>query len=84
MTNREQEIHRFTRFARRRIAAGEKLGDLDELFERWRSENPLGGDRAENVAAINAAIRDFQSGERGVPAGDDSSALRRELGMESE
>ena len=77
----EQELNRFTQFARRRLASGEDQLSLDELFDLWRSENPTDADRAENVAAINASIRDFQQGERGTLAGEDSAGLRGSYGI---
>ena len=80
----EQDLDRFTQFARSRLAAGEDRLSLDELFDLWRSKNPSDADRAENVTAINASIRDFQQGERGTLAGEDSAALRRAYGIEGE
>lgn len=80
----ERELNHFTQFARIRLAAGENRLSLDELFDLWRSENRSDADRATNVAAINASIRDFQQGERGILAGEDSAALRRAYGIEDE
>jgi hypothetical protein len=37
---------------------------------------------AENVAAANAAIRDFKNGDRGASAGEHSDQLRREFGID--
>lgn len=42
---------------------------IDELFDRWRIENPSDEQYAENVAAIRASIADYQAGERGTVAG---------------
>jgi hypothetical protein len=80
----EQELDDFTRFARDRMNQGESDLTIDELFDLWRAENPSPELYSENVAAVNASIRDFQAGERGTVAGRHSDELRREFGMTDE
>lgn len=80
MSTAEQEIAAFTNYAMLRIASGECDLTIDQLFDQWRLENPSDAQYAENVAAIQASIRDFQSGERGTIAGEHSAKLRREFG----
>ena len=75
MKTTEQDLHSFTSFVKQQIESGEAALTIDELFDHWRLENPSDTLYSENVAAINASIQDFQNGERGTPAGDDS-ALR--------
>ena len=59
---------------------GEELS-LEELFDLWLMENPAAHVHDENVAAVNAAIRDFKNGDRGTLAPAHSDQLRREYGV---
>ena len=52
---------------------------MDELYDLWRRQNPDPDEDAENVAAVNAAIQDYENGDRGRPAGELSRKLREEL-----
>ena len=81
MATTEQDLRSFTSFVKQQIESGEAALTIDELFDQWRLENPSDTLYSENVAAINASIQDFQNGERGTPAGDDSDKLRREYGL---
>ena len=84
MATIKQELDSFTEFARERISDSGATVSLDELFDLWRSENPSDELRAENVAAVNAAIRDFKNGDRGTLAGEHSDQLRRQFGIDVE
>jgi hypothetical protein len=74
----ENDLHSFHQFALRQVHTGRSL---DELFDQWRTENPSDELYAENVAAINASIADFNRGERGSIAGQHSAELRQEFGI---
>ena len=80
MATADQELDSFTSYARQKIESGQRDLSIDELFDQWRSENPSDELYAENVAAIQASIRDFKNGERGTMAGEDSAQLRRDFG----
>lgn len=82
MSTIEQDLQSFTAFAQGHISSGAMAESLDELFDRWRQQIPSDELHAENVAAINAAIADFQNGDRGTPAGEHSRKLRREFGLD--
>ena len=84
MATTEKDLENFTIFVKQRIAGGDAEASIDELFDQWRLENPSGVLYAENVAAINASIEDFQNGERGTPAGQHSGELRKEFGLSKE
>lgn len=81
MSSIEQDLDSFNRYARQRIGPGQQALSIDELFEQWRVENSSDDQYAEDVAAINASIQDFKSGERGAPAGEHSAQIRREFGL---
>ena len=82
MTTTQQDLDSFTSYARQIIASGQRDVSIDELFDQWRAENPSDEQYAEDVAAVNASIRDFKNGERGSIAGEHSSQLRREFGVQ--
>jgi len=84
MATAEQDLNSFTSYARQRIVSGQRGLSIDELFDQWRAENPSDEQYAENVAAIQASIQDFKSGERGTVAGEHSAQLRREFGAVDE
>jgi hypothetical protein len=80
MATTAQDIASFTSFALQKIESGQRDLSIDELFDQWRIENPSDEQYAENVAAIQASIRDFKAGERGTIAGEHSAQVRREFG----
>lgn len=84
MATVEQDLDRFTTYARQQIESGQGDVSIDELFDQWRAENPSDEEYAENVAAIQASIQDFKNGERGTVAGEHSAQLRREFGVSDE
>ena len=56
-------IENFARFAREQVnRRGEGL-PIDELFDEWRVLHPP----AEDLLAIQASLRDMESGETGRP-----------------
>lgn len=75
MPTTAQELDTFTALAGERLPNAGELS-LDELCDLWRAENPSDEQHAENVAAVSAAIPDFQDGDRGTPAGEHSDQLR--------
>ena len=82
MSTAEDDLKDFTAYVRDRISQGDAsdLG-LAELFDLWMLENPTHSEYEANVAAINASINDFISGERGTPAGEHSRELRARHGL---
>jgi hypothetical protein len=84
MTTIEQDLNRFTNYARQKIESGQSNLSIDELFDQWRVENPSDEQYVENVAAIVASVQDFKNGERGSLAGEHSAQIRREFGLRDE
>lgn len=72
------ELNEFHRFAVARIAAA-GAECLQELLTLWEANRAGSQVHAENVAAVQAAIRDMQNGDRGRPAAAISQELRSEL-----
>jgi hypothetical protein len=84
MSTTEQDWNSFARFAILGISSGSNDLSIDELFDQWRMENPSDEHFAENVAAVQASIRDLQNGERGKVAAEHPSELRRKFGSPGE
>jgi hypothetical protein len=78
MPTTQDELKSFTEFVLQHEDSDLALPDL---FDLWMLENRPADVRAEDVAAVNASINDFLSGERGTPAGEHSRQLRDEFGM---
>lgn len=66
MTTTAQELESFAQFAKTRLATAELKPSLDELFDPWRMENPSEADYAENLAATEEAIQDYEGGDWGL------------------
>ena len=85
MSTTEEHLNSFTQFVHSRLQSTETEPSaepsLGELFDLWSLENPGDMDYAENVAAVNASISDFENGERGTPAGEHSRQLRQQMGF---
>ena len=77
MPRAQNELKSFTEFVLRHEDSDLTLADL---FDLWMLENPPAEVRAEDIAAVNASISDFLSGERGTPVGEHSRQLRDEFG----
>jgi hypothetical protein len=73
----QQQIDSFHRFATERIRRGSDL-TIDELYDLWRLEHPTSQELDENVRAVQAALDDFESGDRGVPLEEAIREIRKE------
>lgn len=74
-----EQIESFHHFAVQQLEAGGADTTIDELFDAWRARNPTPEEVAENVAAVNASIEDFEKGKRGRLAGTLVRELRQQL-----
>jgi hypothetical protein len=68
----------FHQFAQARLAS-RGAESLYELVDIWEIEHPTPELHAQNVAAVQAAIRDMKNGDSGRPAGTVLEELRAEL-----
>ena len=74
----EEDLQAFNRFAKEKLNNG-GADNLHELVDSWEVEHLTREEHAENVAAVQAALRDMDSGDTGRPAGEISKELRSEL-----
>jgi hypothetical protein len=74
----KDDLESFHTFAEAKLASVgvESLHELVDIWERARAIPEL---RAQDVAAVQAAIRDMQNGDLGRPAGQVIEELRAEL-----
>ena len=72
----QAEIDSFTRFAVQQLSNGGTELSMDELYDRWRSQNPRAEELAESVAAVKAALADMEAGDEGIPADIHLARLR--------
>lgn len=72
------DLNAFHRFAQERLTS-DGADNLHELVEMWEMEHFSAEMHAEDVAAVRAAIRDMESGDRGRPAGKVIEEMRAEL-----
>ncbi len=80
MTTAEEDLQDFNLFVRQRLSETDTTNiSLVELMEEWQLRHPTDQQYAENVAAVNAAIEDFKSGDRGKPTGELTRELRESL-----
>ena len=74
----KQDLDAFHQFAEATIA-DRRTESLHELVEIWESEQTTPELHRENVAAVRAAIRDMENGDKGRPAADVIQELRTEI-----
>ena len=80
MATAEDDLQQFNQFVRQRLSSTDRADvSLAELMEEWQLQHPTDKQHAENVAAVQAAIEDFKSGDRGRPAGELTQELRESL-----
>lgn len=72
------DLNAFHDFAAARIAHS-GVESLHELVELWELEHPSAALHSQNVAAVQAAIRDMENGDAGRPAGAVLDEMRAEL-----
>jgi hypothetical protein len=78
------DLESFYQFATEHVGnAGADL-TFSELYEMWRTEYPAREELAENVAAVKAAIRDMEKGDRGVPFEDHIREMRQKYGVHTD
>lgn len=77
----QEELERFHRFAIEQIENGGTDLTLDELWARWRIENPTPDEYRENVLAIKASLRDWENGERGIPVEKHIQEMREKYNL---
>lgn len=63
MATSDQEIERFSAFAKAKLRDCGSRASLDEIFDEWRTLNPP----LEDALAIQASVRDMEKGEAGRP-----------------
>jgi hypothetical protein len=72
------DLRAFHRFAQERVI-NDGADSLQELVDLWEIEHPKPDAHAQNVAAVRAALRDMENGDKGRPAEQLIEELRVEL-----
>jgi len=75
MASVEQDLASFAEFARDELRAASTPLSIDELFDRWRVQNPP----SEDALAIKASLDDMQAGEAGRPFDQFAAEFRKRL-----
>ncbi|MCG8583979.1 MAG: hypothetical protein MI757_04620 [Pirellulales bacterium] len=81
MDSIHDQLSQFNAFARATIARQNNELTLDELWDRWRLENPTTAEADEDLLAVRAAVNDMNNGDRGVPAREHIDAMRKKYGL---
>ncbi|MDA1018164.1 MAG: hypothetical protein O3A00_27380 [Planctomycetota bacterium] len=76
MTATIQELNNFHQFALQKLASGANDVSLDDLFDMWQIENTSAETREVDLLAVQAAVRDLEGGDRGVPFEEHVRELR--------
>jgi hypothetical protein len=74
----KDDLDAFHQFAQGKLA-GRGAESLHELVDIWEHEHPTAEHHAQNVAAVQAAIRDMDNGDTGRPAKMVIDELRSEF-----
>ena len=81
-TTTQEQVESFYRFASEELTA-DSTADIDELYSRWRMDNPTSTERAEVNAIIRQGIEDIAAG-RGRDAAEVSEELRKKYNIPAE
>ncbi len=73
----QDELTSFNQFVAQQIATSSEDVTFSEILDLWRIQNPTADEFDQNVAAVKAAIRDMEDGDRGVPLEDHLREMRK-------
>lgn len=76
----QEQLDNFHRFAAEKISDGAADLTLRELVDLWEVEHPSDSELRNNVLAVQAAIRDLQSGDRGISLEEHVRELQAKYG----
>lgn len=77
----QEQIDNFYRFATEQLKNGGREKTVDELYDQWRFKNQSPEEFEENVAAIQGAIDDMNSGDTGRDADEVIADVRTRLNL---
>ena len=75
----QEQVDSFYRYATEQLADDGSAKSIDELYDEWRYANGSPEERAEDIAAVQAAIDDMNAGDTGRDAAEIEDELRAEL-----
>lgn len=78
MSVTQEDLNAFHHFAEARLVSG-GVESLQDLVDIWEIEHPAPELHAQNIAAVQAAIRDMENGDTGRRAAEVPEELRAEL-----
>jgi hypothetical protein len=78
----KHDLDAFHDFAEAKLES-RHVDSLHELVDIWESEHTSPQLHAQNVAAVQAAIRDMEAGDKGRPAKNIVEEMRSELARRS-
>jgi hypothetical protein len=78
-----EELNSFYNFAELRLQRSSGDETLDEIYAEWRASNSPSCLRETDVRAVQASLRDMDSGERGRSFDDFAVEFRQRIGIES-
>ena len=76
----QQQIDSFHQFATEYAESNTSVS-IDELFDTWKAQNESSDVAREDLLAVQAAIRDMESGDRGMPARKHLTKVREKYGL---
>lgn len=68
MSDSKDHIESFHRFALAQLDKLDANATIDELYDQWRLENPTREEQEADSLAVNAALRDMENGDCGMPS----------------
>ncbi len=66
-TGTKEELSSFCDFLSQELANGVARLSPEEVLDMWRAEHPVADDNPNHVVALNEALADMESGDRGMP-----------------
>jgi hypothetical protein len=76
-----EELRQFHEFVGRQLQTPEPTMTPEECLTAWRNLQPSDREFAESLADVQAALRDMEQGDTGVPAREYLRELRQTHGL---
>lgn len=83
MTVTQHELDSFHQFATNELNNGGSGLSMDDLYDQWRALHPTPAELAESVAAVRAALQDYENGDRGRPAEEVLREIRAKYNLDA-
>ena len=81
MSTVSEDLQSFSQFVELYLRNSSGSETLDDLYTEWRARNPAPADLENDIRAVQASLRDLESGENGRPFDEFAANFRERKGL---